>query len=89
MVRLLIAHGASWQERNGYGGTAVGPCLHAAVNEPVPGGDYADVLAQLLAQGAPAPANEVNLPDALQDVGDAAVDGRSSWVGMGSTSFGG
>ena len=58
---------------------SMSPCL---------GGDYADVLAQLLAQGAPAPANEVNLPDALQDVGDAAVDGRSSWVGMGSTSFG-
>lgn len=26
MVRLLIAYGASWQERNGYGGTAVGSC---------------------------------------------------------------
>ena len=89
MVRLLIAHGANWQERNGYGGTAVGSCLHAAVNEPVPGGDYADVLAQLLAQGAPAPANEANLPDALQDVVDAAVGGRSSGVGAGPTGFGG
>ena len=77
MVRLLIAHGAIWQERNGYGGTAVGSCLHAAVNEPVPGGDYADVLAQLLAQGAPAPADPQSLPDELQDVVDAAVGGRS------------
>jgi ankyrin repeat protein len=55
MVQLLLAHGARWSERNGYGGTALGSCLHAGCNEPVAGGDYAAVLALLLADGAPPP----------------------------------
>jgi ankyrin repeat protein len=67
MVRLLLAHGARWDERNGYGGTALGSCLHAACNEPVPGGNYADVLTLLLDAGAPVPEDVDALPETLQD----------------------
>ena len=68
MVRLLLAHGARWTERNGYGGDALGSCLHAAANLPEPGGDYAAVFALLLADGAPVPDDTDDLPDALQAV---------------------
>lgn len=67
MVALLLQHGARWSERNGYGGTALGSCLHAGCNEPVPGGDYAQVLRLLLADGAPAPDDE-DLPDEMAAV---------------------
>jgi len=68
MVALLLQHGARWTERNGYGGTALGSCLHAGCHEPVPGGDYAAVLALLLADGAPAPADDGQLSDAMAAV---------------------
>jgi ankyrin repeat protein len=64
MVALLLQHGARWHERNGYGGTALGSCLHAGTNEPVPGGDYAEVLRLLLDDGAPPP-DDADLPDAM------------------------
>lgn len=68
MVGLLLAHGAHWDERNGYGGNVMGSCLHAACHEPVPGGDYAAVLGQLLDAGAPIPEDHDALPEHLQDV---------------------
>jgi ankyrin repeat protein len=66
MVQLLLDHGARWHEPNGYGGDAVGSCLHAATNEPNPSGDYAAVLSLLMADGAPAPRDAENLPDELR-----------------------
>jgi ankyrin repeat protein len=66
MAKLLLDHGARWHERNGYGGDTVGSCLHAAINEPNPAGDYAGVLSLLMADGAPAPRDEENLPDELR-----------------------
>ncbi len=68
MVRVLMQHGARWDEPNGFGGDALGSCLHAACHQPQPGGDYAAVLAQLLDQGAPAPDKVDELPEALQAV---------------------
>ena len=68
MAALLLQHGARWSERNGYGGTALGSCLHAGCNEPVPGGDYAAVLALLLADGAPAPVDDDQLGDEMAAV---------------------
>ncbi len=72
MVRLLLQHGARWLETNGFGGDALGSCLHAARNQPDPAGDYAQVLTLLLADGAPAPHDADNLPDELQAVLDSA-----------------
>lgn len=68
MVRLLLDHGARWDEPNGFGGDALGSCLHAAANEPLPGGDYAAVYALLRAAGAPPPEDPGELPEALQAV---------------------
>jgi len=68
MVRLLLDHGARWHETNGYGGDALGSCLHSARNQPDPAGDYAAVLALLLADGAPAPKDADDLPGELKAV---------------------
>jgi hypothetical protein len=67
MVALLLRHGARWHETNGYGGDALGSCLHAGCHEPVPGGDYAEVLRLLLADGAPPPDDD-ELTDAMRAV---------------------
>ena len=68
LVALLLQHGARWHERNGYGGDALGSCLHAGCHEPVPGGDYAEVLRLLLADGAPPPEDDDDLSDELRAV---------------------
>ena len=68
MAALLLRHGARWHERNGYGGTALGSCLHAGCHEPVPGGDYAEVLRLLLADGAPPPENDEDLTEPMRAV---------------------
>jgi len=68
LVQLLLEHGASWQERNGFGGDAMGSLLHAAVHLPQAGGDYLATLQALLAAGAPRPCGEAReeLPMELQ-----------------------
>jgi len=68
LVRLLLAHGARWHEPNGFGGNALGSCLHAGTNEPHAGGDYAAVLSLLLADGASPPQPAEHLPETLQAV---------------------
>jgi ankyrin repeat protein len=68
MVALLLAHGARWFEKNGYGGDALGSCLHAGCHEPVAGGDYAAVLRLLLDDGAPPPLADDDLTDDMVDV---------------------
>jgi ankyrin repeat protein len=70
MVALLLRHGARWHEPNGYGGDALGSCLHAGCHEPVPGGDYAEVLRLLLADGAPPPDDD-DLTDEMRAVLEA------------------
>lgn len=68
LIQELLAHGARWDERNGYGGDVMGSLLHAASHLPQPGGDYLASLQLLLAAGAPRPDAEAqeDLPDALQ-----------------------
>lgn len=68
MVALLLQHGARWHEENGYGGNALGSCLHAGCHEPVAGGDYAEVLRLLLADGAPRPEVDGHWPDEMAAV---------------------
>jgi hypothetical protein len=68
MVQMLMAHGARWDEPNGFGGDVLGSCLHAACHAMHPEGDHAAVLALLLAQGAPVPTELDALPEPLQEV---------------------
>lgn len=65
MVALLLRHGARWSETNGYGGNALGSCLHAGCHEPVAGGDHAAVLKLLLDDGAPVPVDDCDLTDEM------------------------
>jgi ankyrin repeat protein len=76
MVALLLRYGAHWHERNGYGGDAMGSCLHAGSNEPVPGGDYAEVLRLLIENGAPLPKVDDHLPDEMAAVVEARAAAR-------------
>ena len=68
LVQLLLAHGASWEERNGFGGDVMGSLQHAAVHLPQAGGDYLGALQALLAAGAPGPSDEEReaLPETMQ-----------------------
>ncbi|WP_271008007.1 hypothetical protein [Paucibacter sp. B51] len=68
MIQLLLAHGARWDERHGYGGDVMGSLLHGAAHLPQPGGDDLASLQLLLATGAPRPDAEEqeDLPEALQ-----------------------
>lgn len=85
MVALLLQHGARWHERNGYGGDALGSCLHAGCHEPVPGGDYAEVLRLLLADGAPAPEPDEHLTDEMMAVLEAPGPARGAAASPAST----
>ncbi len=79
LVALLLQHGARWHERNGYGGTALDSCLHAACNQPVAGGDYAAVLKLLLNDGAPPPPDDDDtLPDELHDALSTVLAARQA-----------
>ena len=62
-----------WYGKNGYGGDALGSCLHAGCHEPVPGGDYAEVLRLLLADGAPPPEVDDHLTDEMVAVVEGLV----------------
>jgi ankyrin repeat protein len=68
LVQLLLRHGASWQEGNGYGGDVMGSLFHAAAHLPQPGADYLACLQLLLAAGAPWPSTDERgeLPAELQ-----------------------
>ncbi|MBT9491251.1 MAG: ankyrin repeat domain-containing protein [Paucibacter sp.] len=68
LVRLLLEHGASWQEVNGFGGDVMGSLQHACVHLPQAGADYLGTLQQLLAAGAPWPqgAAREELPEQMQ-----------------------
>ncbi|WP_310386480.1 ankyrin repeat domain-containing protein [Roseateles sp.] len=77
LVRLLLAHGASWQEGNGFGGNVMGSLQHACVHLPQPDADYLGTLRLLLSAGAPWPGDEEReqLPEELQAWLDEAEPG--------------
>jgi hypothetical protein len=52
LVRLLLAHGASLETLNSYGGTVLDGTVWYALNAPIAGVDYAAVVRELIAAGA-------------------------------------
>ncbi len=53
LIELLLAHGASLEAKNEFGGTCLGACLWGAENFRDPNGDYVTSVEKLLAAGAP------------------------------------
>jgi ankyrin repeat protein len=66
MVALLLAHGARWDERNGFGGDAFGSAIWPYLHDRAPGADYLGVIRLLLESGGEPPDDEISDPDLLQ-----------------------
>ena len=53
LIELLLAHGASLEAKNAYGGRPLGACLWGAENFRDPNGDYVASVEKLIAADAP------------------------------------
>lgn len=69
MVRLLVEAGAPLEQRNAYGGTALGSTIHGAIHREADDADYPAVVRCLVAAGAVIPRE--GFPDAPPEVQEA------------------
>ena len=65
LVRFLLEHGASWQERHGFDDNACGGLSWASCNEPEGEGDWLGCAEALVAHGMPAAQPDPESPDGV------------------------
>jgi ankyrin repeat protein len=81
LARFLLAHGATWTERHGFGDDVCGSLSWASLNQPTEDGDWVGCAEALVAHG---------LPGAQPDPGGSdgvIVDGRLKWFSDEVTDF--
>ncbi|PCE22871.1 hypothetical protein BWP39_24630 [Paraburkholderia acidicola] len=72
LAGFLLAHGASWQEKHGYGDNVIGTLSWASINEPDADGDLAACARALLAHGMPAAQRDPGNPELVLIAGRRA-----------------
>ncbi|MGJ7499508.1 ankyrin repeat domain-containing protein [Variovorax sp. ZT5P49] len=65
LVRFLLAHGASWEERHGFDDSACGGLSWASCNEPEGEGDWLGCAEALVAHGMPTARPDPASPDSV------------------------
>jgi len=65
LVRFLLEHGASWEERHGFGDNACGGLSWASCNEPEGEGDWLGCAEALVAHGMPTAQPDPESPDSV------------------------
>ena len=65
LVRFLLEHGASWEERHGFGDNACGGLSWASCNEPEGEGDWLGCAEALVAHGMPTARPDPESPDSV------------------------
>jgi len=81
LARFLLAHGASYKERHGYGDNVCGALSWASSNEPIEGGDWLGCAQALVDSGLPVARAEGESRDGV------IVDGRRMWFSDEVTEF--
>ena len=77
MADWLLSHGASWEEKHGFGGNVMGTLGYGSVENVVgyPEGDWLACAKTLVAQGMPLPPDNYDYSEEVEEYFDSLRDG--------------